>query len=112
MFVAGADYTDTCTVENCMGERVCGSREYDSLPSILFDISYIGHRGVQQRGPFVVVKCFRKQRYERLRSVFGGCLLVFLFSFFLILILAFSFSSLLSNLEEKRLPFFADFLFL
>lgn len=82
LFVAGADYTDTCTVENCMGERVCGSREYDSLPSILFDISYIGHRGVQQRGPFVVVKCFRKQRNERLRSVFGGCLLVFLFSFF------------------------------
>lgn len=92
-----------------MGERVCGSREYHSLSSILFDISYIGHRGVQQRGHLLNV--LEKIRNERLRSVFAGCLLIFLFSFFFrkILILAFSFSSLLSNLEEKSFLFLRIF---
>lgn len=62
------------------GSGVWVPRVSHSLSSILFDISYIGHRGVQQRGHLLNV--LEKIRNERLRSVFAGCLLIFLFSFF------------------------------
>ena len=38
--------------------------------------------GSSNVGPLLLLNALEKIRNERLRSVFGGCLLIFLFSFF------------------------------